>query len=704
VTFSPDDRASELRDLFFESAEEILQAMNDAGLALEEHPSDKESLRSVRRAVHTLKGDSAACGYRELSELAHELEDVLTPDLVKEHAGLIAEVVLTAADTFRDMLAAYRSNLQPPDGGALREYVQRLLRKPATARREKPAKETAATFNWTEYERLLIAESFRRGEAVYQVAMHLAGEAILPAAAYELAKKALERAGKILALRPEDSAEVVSGGLLEAALASSKPAEWIRKRCQVPSVVAQISVNRIPLLETGPRDVLDILVESEAAAVSASVGGGAAADADAGEIDEDDEAQSSSAPTGLAHAVAENTLRVDAGRIDTVMNLVGELIIGKSMLQRTIAEFERRFAKDALRGKFSDALAFQSRILNELQKSVMKIRMVPVEQLFRRFPRIVRDVAKHLNKEIALEIAGQNTDLDKSILDALAEPLAHLIRNAADHGIETASERAAAGKPGGGAVRLDAYHEGDQVVIEVSDDGRGIDRDKIIRRAIERGLMSATETSRMNEAEINHLIFTPGFSTAENVTEISGRGVGLDVVKSALDNLKGSIEIETETGKGTTFRLIVPLTLASIQALLFHVAGRLYAVPIASVVEITRINEEEIHRVDDHEVFQLRQQVLTLVRLERLESLQAAERSKRVFVVVIGAGSRRFGLAVDKLMGEEELVIKALEDQLVTSPLVSGASILGDGTIVLILNIPAVVSHLARILPVGATA
>ena len=703
MTFSPDDRASELRDLFFESAEEILQAMNDAGLALEERPSDKESLRSVRRAVHTLKGDSAACGYRELSELAHELEDVLTPDLVKEHAGLIAEVVLTAADTFRDMLAAYRSNLQPPDGGALREYVQRLLHKPATARRDKPLEETAATFNWTEYERLLIAESFRRGETVYQVAMHLAGEAILPAAAYELAKKALERAGKILALRPEDSAEVVSGGLLEAALASSKPADWIRKRCQVPSVVAQISVNRVPLMETGPRDVLDILVESEAAAVSASVAGGTA-DSDDHEMDDEEDAQSSGAPTGLAHAVAENTLRVDAGRIDTVMNLVGELIIGKSMLQRTIAEFERRFAKDALRGKFSDALAFQSRILNELQKSVMKIRMVPVEQLFRRFPRIVRDVAKQRNKEIALEIAGQNTDLDKSILDALAEPLAHLIRNAADHGIESASERAAAGKPVNGTVRLDAYHEGDQVVIEVSDNGRGIDREKVIRRAIERGLMSATETSRMNEAEINHLIFTPGFSTAENVTEISGRGVGLDVVKSALDNLKGSIEIETEAGRGTTFRLIVPLTLASIQALLFHVAGRLYAVPIASVVEITRINEEEIHRVDDHEVFQLRQQVLTLVRLERLENLQAAERSKRVFVVVIGAGSRRFGLAVDKLMGEEELVIKALEDQLVTSPLVSGASILGDGTIVLILNIPAVVSHLARIPAVGATA
>ena len=234
-------------------------------------------------------------------------------------------------------------------------------------------------------------------------------------------------------------------------------------------------MNRIPLLETGPRDVLDILVESEAAAVSASVGGESAED---GEMEDEDEAQSSSPPAGLAHAVAENTLRVDAGRIDTVMNLVGELIIGKSMLQRTVAEFERRFAKDALRGKFSDALAFQSRILNELQKSVMKIRMVPVEQLFRRFPRIVRDVAKQRGKEITLEIAGQNTDLDKSILDALAEPLAHLIRNAADHGIETAGERAAAGKPAHGTVRLDAYHEGDQVVIEVSDNGRGIDREK----------------------------------------------------------------------------------------------------------------------------------------------------------------------------------------------------------------------------------
>ncbi|MFZ3382107.1 MAG: chemotaxis protein CheA, partial [Candidatus Acidiferrales bacterium] len=611
-----------------------------------------------------------------------------------------AEVVLTAADTFHEMLAAYRNNLQPPAGGSLREHIQRLLRKSPGVRTEKPVAESAATFSWTEYERLLITESFRRGETVYHVALHLATDALLPAAAYELAKKALEGAGKILAVRPENGADVINGGLIEAALASGKTPDWIRKRCKVPSVVAQISVERVPLLETAPRDVLDILVESEAAAISAGIPGEFMESSET----QDDDSPAAVAPAGLAHAVAENTLRVDAGRIDTVMNLVGELIIGKSMLQRTITEFERRFSKDPLRGKFSDALAFQSRILNELQKSVMKIRMVPVEQLFRRFPRIVRDVAKQRDKEISLEIAGQNTDLDKSILDALAEPLAHLIRNAADHGIESASERAAAGKPAHGTVRLDAYHEGDQVVIEVSDDGSGIDRAKIVQRGIERGLLKPDEISRMNESEIHHLIFTPGFSTASEVTEISGRGVGLDVVKSALEALKGSIEIESEAGKGTTFRLIVPLTLASIQALLFHVGGRLYAVPIASVVEINRITEDAIHRVDDHEVFQLRQQVLTLVRLDRLESQQPSGRAKRIFVVIIGAGSRRFGLAVDSLMGEEELVIKALEDQLVTSPLVSGASILGDGTVVLILNIPAVISHLARIPAVGATA
>lgn len=689
MSSSFDDRASELRDLFFESAAEIVQAMNESGLALEERPGDAESLRRVRRAVHTLKGDSAACGFRELRELAHELEDVLTPERAKENAGLMPEVVLAAADTFHEMLAAYRNHLKPPAGGALREHIQKLLQK-SDGPAQKPSQ--TAKFEWSEYERLMIAEAMRRGDTVHQVALHLGAEMLLPAAAYELVRKALASAGKIVAIHPDKDAPKDQTSLIEAAIASAKSAEWIRDRCNVPSVVTRISVEKMTPQEAPARDLLQILLESEAAAVSSVVGSTSSEDSHGG-----------TGSPGMSHA-AENTLRVDAERIEIVMNLVGELIIGKSMLHRLIAEFEQCHGKDPLRGKFSDALAFQSRVLGELQKSVMKIRMVPVEQLFRRFPRVVRDVAKQRAKDIALEVAGQNTDLDKGILDALAEPLAHLVRNSADHGIESPSERTAAGKPARGTVFLNAYHKGDQVVIEVSDDGRGLDREKILKRAIEHGTVNVTEAARLTDSEILALIFTPGFSTAEQVTEISGRGVGLDIVHSAVEGLKGRIELESEPGKQTKFRLLVPLTLASIQALLFRVGGRLYAVPLASVVEITRVHEDEIHSVDDHEVFQLREQVLTLVRLNRLGPQSMTARSKRLFVIVIGTGERRFGLAVDSLAGEEELVVKALEDRLVNSPLVSGASILGDGTVVLILNIPAVVSHLSRVSPVGATA
>jgi two-component system, chemotaxis family, sensor kinase CheA len=697
MTFSADDRSSELRDLFFESAEEILQSMNEAGLALEASPQDKESLRTVRRAVHTLKGDSAACGFRPLSELAHELEDVLIPDLAQQNAASIAEVVLTAADTFHEMLAAYRNNLQPPSGNALREHIRRLLQNPE---RTPPKTCVNAKFEWTEYERLMIAEALRRGEPVLNIAVHLDPEAVLQAAAFELVRKALSAAGTVLCLRPQSLQADDRLEVIEAALSTTKPDDWIRQRCQVPSVVKKVELEKIAAQQTAPRDLLEILLESEAAAVSAGVKSGTC-DPNSQAAEEPREPTN---PAGLAHAVAENTLRVDAGRIDTVMNLVGELIIGKSMLQRTVAEFDRAHSKDPLRGKFSDALAFQSRVLGELHKSVMKIRMVPVEQLFRRFPRIVRDVAKLRNKEIGVEIAGQTTDLDKSILDALAEPIAHVVRNAADHGIEYPQERVSAEKPPRGTIRLNAYHEGDQVVIEVSDDGRGLDRDKIVQRAIQCAIVSSEEAARLNQSEALQLIFAPGLSTADEVTEISGRGVGLDVVKSSLQALKGSVEVQSRPGKGTTFRLFVPLTLASIQALLFRVRGRLYAVPLASVVEITRITENEIHRVDDHEVFQLREQVLTLVRLDKLGPSVVSGRTKRLFIIIIGTGTRRFGLAVDSLAGEEELVIKALEDRLVTSPLVSGASILGDGTVVLILNVPAVISHLSRVPPVGATA
>jgi two-component system chemotaxis sensor kinase CheA len=338
-------------------------------------------------------------------------------------------------------------------------------------------------------------------------------------------------------------------------------------------------------------------------------------------------------------------------------------------------------------------MAFQGRVLNDLQHSVMKIRMVPVDQLFRRFPRIVRDVARHCGKEVELLIRGGQTDLDKSILDAIAEPLTHLVRNAIGHGLETAAERVRTGKRPQGTLRLGAYHQGNQVVIEVSDDGAGIDSEKVRQRALSQGLLSAEQAARLTEAESLDLILQPGFSTAEEITELSGRGVGLDVVQSVLGRLKGTIQIETARGRGTTFRLRLPLTLAIIRALMFRVEQRLYALPLNAVAEITRTVEGDIHQVEHYDVLQLRNDVLPLLRLGPKPPSGPETAQSKVFVLVINSGERKFGVIVDALEGEDELVIKALDDQSITTDLVSGASILGDGRVVLILNMIALMDR-----------
>jgi two-component system chemotaxis sensor kinase CheA len=387
---------------------------------------------------------------------------------------------------------------------------------------------------------------------------------------------------------------------------------------------------------------------------------------------------------------------VDAEKIDNVLNLVGELIIGKSMLQQVMQEYTRRSPKDALRSRFSDVMALQARVLNDLQRSVMKIRMVPVEQLFRRFPRMVRDAAQRCNRQVELVLSGQDTDLDKSLLDAIAEPLTHIVRNAVSHGLESPAERVKAGKPATGKIRLDAYHQANQLIVEVSDDGRGVDAGKIKAKAIKTNVITAEQAERLSAAEVLDLIFRPGFSTADEITEISGRGVGLDVARSVLHRLKGTVELETHPGQGTRFRLKLPLTLAIIKALLFRVEHRLYAIPLNTVAEIARAWESDLHQVANWEVVQLRGQALPLMRLGKKSSGATDERHGKIFILVINYNDRKMGLIVDTLEGEEELVIKALDDQTIATDLVSGASILGDGRVVLIMNLAAVVERFTR--------
>jgi two-component system, chemotaxis family, sensor kinase CheA len=694
----PEDRGAELRSLFFESAYELLQALNEGGLQLETRSGDEEVLRSVRRVIHTLKGDSAACGFTKLSELAHEFEDVLTPQLVSSRGAAIAEIVLAAADNFGAMLSAYERGIEPAPPTHLQELMRRLLEGPDTApsvaQPVQDLDQIPAQFAWTEYEQLMISEAVHRHEFVYNLALRVDPNSLMRAAAFQLIRNVLHGCGTVIALRPEDNIAASTVEIVEAAVATQLNSEEMAQRCQIPSIVSSVRIDPAATAEAAEHELLDELLE-----VQAHLSNG-----------EHQENQPSTGGNGVSTAVAalaESSLRVDAARIDAVMNLVGELIIGRSMLNRSLTEFDKKHARDPIRAKLADAMAFQTRVLDELHKCVLKIRMVPVEQLFRRFPRVVRDVAKQCGKDVALQIAGQNTDLDKGILDSLAEPLMHLVRNAVDHGIEPADERVLAGKPARGTIFLKAFHQGSQVVIEVRDDGRGMDAGQLRTRAVEKGVLKFDEASCLSDQEAFNLIFEPGFSTATTVTEVSGRGVGMDVVRAVMDKLKGTVHVTTQAGKGSTIQMRTPLTLASIQTLLFRVSSRLYAVPLSSVVEITRVHEGEIHIVDQREILRLRDQLLTLVRLNRLDHIHAVSNlpiKKASFVIVIGTVDKRFGLVVDSLVGEEELVIKALPNDIVSSDLVTGASILGDGTVVLILNVPAVVAKFSKVLPLGAIA
>jgi len=657
---------AELRQLFFESAQEILQALNEEALRLEEAPQDAEIVRSIRRAVHTLKGDSAAVGFRELSQIAHELEDALVPEVTSvAPSGDLVELVLSSADTFDAILAAHRGSLPLPSVEPLRAAIAKL-RPGGAGKTQVPSRAPSAPLvSWSEYQQMAIEQALQRGKTVYRIAADLDPNCPMKAAAWQLFHNVLQRAGEVLAVQPENAAaEQVSH--FEVVISSEKPEAWITDRCLIPAVIAAVKVTPWKARQPGQAPAAE-----------------------------------SSAPQ--AAAALENILRVDAERLDQLLNLIGELIIGRSMLQQVLSDFSRRFPKDSLRARFADAMAFQTRVLNDLQRSAMQVRMVPVEQLFRRFPRLVRDVGKQCGKEVALLLSGQQTELDKSILDAIAEPLAHLVRNAIDHGLESPEERQKAGKPAKGTIRLNAYHQGNHVVIEVADDGRGLDPALILSKALERGLLSSDEAARLSPAEVLELIFRPGFTTAEQVTEISGRGVGMDVVQSVVHRLKGAISIQSQPGQGATFVIKLPLTLAIIKSLLLRIQERLYAIPLNAVVEISRASEGAIHRVDNHEVLQLRNTVLTLVRLGSPPS--EFNPGRRIFVVVIALGERRYGLIVDTLVGEEELVIKPLDGQVIASELVGGASILGDGTVVLMLNLVAVVEHYSRqsLAPLPAT-
>lgn len=385
------------------------------------------------------------------------------------------------------------------------------------------------------------------------------------------------------------------------------------------------------------------------------------------------------------------TIRVDIERLDALLNLVGELVVNRTRISEIATSLAQADRDGAIAQALTESAAMLSRTAGEIQESLMRIRMVPVGQVFERFPRLVRDVAKARQKEVDLEITGAQTELDKTIVDEIGEPLMHLLRNCIDHGIEPPEERAAAGKPRAGNVRLNAYHEGNQVLIEIADDGAGIDLERVRGRAIELGLVSSVQ--QLSDEEIVELIFTPGFSTADEVSDVSGRGMGMDVVKKSVTRLKGHLEVDTEPGRGTRFTIKLPLTLAIITALLVQVGRGRYALPLDSVVESRRVELPELRMLHGNEVLMVRGEIVPLVRVAEFFGLNAPRDPEKAMVVIVSVQDRQVGLVVDAFEGEQEVVIKPLSDVVGRIAGISGATILGSGSIALILDVHALMSE-----------
>ncbi len=386
----------------------------------------------------------------------------------------------------------------------------------------------------------------------------------------------------------------------------------------------------------------------------------------------------------------EQTIRVDVSRLDSLVNLVGELVLSRNRLSQIAGELENKFENDYLVEQLLDVTSAIGMNTTELQLAIMKTRMIAIGKVFNKFPRVVRDIARDTGKEIELIISGEETELDKQVIESIGDPLLHMIRNSCDHGVETPEVRAAKGKPKMGTVFLSAYHEGNHVVIEIKDDGAGMDPEKLKRKAIEKGVINNDEANNMDDKQAFSLIFKAGFSTAEKITNISGRGVGMDVVRTNIEKLNGIISIDSKLNEGSTFFLKLPLTLAIIQALLVEVAGETFAIPLASVVETVRITNEEIHSFEGREVLKLRDRVLSLIRLDEAFALDELEQDE-IYVVVVALAEKQLGFIVDKLIGQEEIVIKSLGEYLGGNPGIAGATITGDGRVRLILDVAGVI-------------
>lgn len=645
------DEMQEILEDFLIEAFEMIEQLDQDLVELENNPDDLDLLNRIFRVAHTIKGSGSFLNFSVLTHLTHHMEDVLNK---ARHGELtitpdIMDVVLESIDYMKKLLNAIRDTGTDANTGLEGDIANTVQRLDAISKGETPstpAEETSAP-------QAHVAETPAPATAP-------AEEEPEPDYANMSAEEVEKEIERLLNKRQEEDRhkreEKRARGELEDIQAPGEISTEAPKPAAAPAA---------PAASTAPK-----ATPKPAAPKAAPKTGG----------------DESKAPA----TAVEQTIRVDVKRLDSLMNLIGELVLGKNRLIKIYNDVEERYEGEKFLEELNQVVASVSMVTTDIQLAVMKTRMLPIGRVFNKFPRMVRDLSRELGKEIDLVITGEETELDKSIVEEIGDPLVHLIRNACDHGIESKEDRAAAGKPEKGTVELKAYNEGNHIVVEIKDDGHGMDPDILRSKGVEKGIISDREADTMTDKEAYALVFKAGFSTAKVVTNVSGRGVGMDVVKTNIEKLNGIIDVESELGTGTTLKLKIPLTLAIIQSLLVGVQEEFYAIPLASVIETVRISQDEIYTVENKSVLRLRNEVLPLVRLADIFGVDSVfDNSEQAYVVVIGLAENKIGVIVDFLIGQEEVVIKSLGSYLKGTEGIAGATIRGDGRVTLIVDIAA---------------
>lgn len=677
---------SEYMSMFLDESRENLQNLNQCLLELENSPDNLSLLDEIFRVAHTLKGMSATMGFSNVAELTHEMENVLDK-LRKAEMAVVPEVIdilFQCLDTLENLINNITNQSQENiDTTELMGKLKGLLS------RENAVLETAASSalaeveppftrntcdDLNEFEKEVVMQAQAKRYETYRIVVTLEDECLLKAARAFMVFRELEEQGEVIKTIPEVK-ELEEGEFnkdFEIYLVTKATKDELVEKAMSVSEVETVQIAEI-VMDKGSMDnqlALRAPTEEEDKKKTETVS----------EIKKSENTAKSSNNIVNHKNKLSQTVRVDIERLDNLMNLVGELVINRTRLEQI-----------ALKHGLSDlgeTLEQVGRITTDLQTLMMKVRMVPIEQVFNRFPRMVRDLAKELGREINLVIEGEETELDRTVIDEIGDPLVHLLRNAVDHGIGTPEDREKMGKPRVGTVKLIAYPEGNQVVIRVDDDGKGINCDVILKKALEKGIVTEKEAEKMEPQDIMMLILKAGFSTAEKVTDVSGRGVGMDVVKNKIESLGGNISIQSKVGEGSSFIIRLPLTLAIIQALLVGLANEIYAIPLSSIEETISLSQQDIKTIQDKEVILLRGNVLPVLRLSDILDVQQdmTGGEQDLYVVVVKTGQRRAGLIVDTLIGQQEIVIKSLGKLLNGFKEFAGATILGDGRVALILD------------------